>query len=437
MNRRALRLSAVVGAIAVSALAVAPVFAAAPVSQASAQSIDLSIGGSHAVTQLSTATNDGTQGPNGHVVVNNTLPSLVGIIPNNNALSAAVAVQKAGANKDGTSYACAGVAGTGSAGAVNVGTSSCNIDGKPLTLGIGSLDLNLTQLLGGQGAITTALDNALGAIVHPAGSALDMLLGQITTALAGTPLGAIKLTGGLSAVEASCTANPTAAHGDASILDTAGGHTIPISVTLPTGTGNATQTLVLANLNVNLAPKPGGTDVIVHLDGLTQALTTAITEELNTVLMGQLNGLGAAFAAAAAALQSNLVGPLVQALQPALQAISDNVLKLVVNDVTPGDAGRSVAVTTLRIKVLPALAAQTGSSLVDGIIGHVTCGPNRAVVNTPTPNPPTGNPKPPTVVDSGFHGGSDTARNVLTATAALMLLAGTAGLIGYRRMLTK
>jgi len=44
----------------------------------------------------------------------------------------------------------------------------------------------------------------------------------------------------------------------------------------------------------------------------------------------------------------------------------------------------------------------------------------------------------PTVVDAGLAGHeSHTARNVLGATAALMLLAGTAGLLGYRRMLNK
>ncbi len=440
MNRRALRFSAVVGAIAVSALAVAPVFAAAPVSQASAQSLDLSIGGSHIVTQLTTATNDGTQGTNGHVVVNNTLPSLVGIIPNNNALSAAVAVQSAGANNDGTSYACAGIAGTGSAGAVNVGTSSCNIDGKPLTIDLGALNLNLTDLLGGQGAITTALNGALGPVVQQLGSALDGVVTQLTGALANTPLGQIKLSGGLAAVEATCTANPTAAHGNAQIVDTSGGHTIPISVTIPTGTGNATQTLILANLDVNQTPKPGGTDVLVHLDSITQDLIDAISTELTTALGGSIAGLNAAIKTIVQPLQNALIVPLVNALQPALQALSDNVLKLVVNDVTPGDGGRSVSVNTLKLDVLGAAAQLSGSALIGGTIGHVTCGPNRAPAGPPTTTPtgnPTGNPKPPTVVDSGFRGASDTTRNVLTATAALMLLAGTAGLIGYRRMLTK
>ncbi|MCW2755274.1 MAG: hypothetical protein JWQ32_2685 [Marmoricola sp.] len=437
MNRRALRFSAVVGAVALSALAVAPVFAAAPVSQATAQSLQLSIAGNPVVTQLQTVTNDGSTA---HEVNSNTIPPLVGIVPANNALAAAVAVQKAGANSDGTSYACAGIAGTGSSGAVNVGTSSCNIDGKPLTLNLGSLNLDLTHLLGGDGAITTALNNALGPVISQLTVPLDGLVAQLVGAINGTPLGKISLSGGLAAVEATCTANPTAAQGHSQILDASGGHTIPISITIPTGTGSATQTLTLVNLDVNLPAKPGGTDVLVHLDAVTQDLIDELTIELDTALGGQIASLDAVTKALLQPLQNALIAPLVTALQPALQAISDNLLKITVNDVTPGDAGRSVSVNTLKLGVLGAGTSLTGSALIGGTIGHVTCGPNRALVGPPssTPTaPPTGNSKPPTVVDSGFHGASDTTRNVLTATAALMLLAGTAGLIGYRRMLTK
>jgi hypothetical protein len=73
----------------------------------------------------------------------------------------------------------------------------------------------------------------------------------------------------------------------------------------------------------------------------------------------------------------------------------------------------------------------------------VTCGPNARIApsgEAGSPNQPgTGNlPDIPTVVDSGMAGHADhTATYVLGATAALLLLAGTAGLAGYRRMLTK
>ena len=101
---------------------------------------------------------------------------------------------------------------------------------------------------------------------------------------------------------------------------------------------------------------------------------------------------------------------------------------------------RSVTATALKVKVLGAASPfLNGSGLIDGTVGKVTCGPNSRVAAPPTENP-TDNPTPsvPTVVDSGMAGHADhTARNVLGATAALLLMAGTAGLVGYRRMLGK
>ena len=102
MKRRVLRYGAIIGATTVSTLVVAPAFAAAATSQATAQSLQLSIAGNPAVTQLTTAENDGSTE---HVVHNDTIPALAGVIPGNNALSAGVGVQKAQANGDGTSFA--------------------------------------------------------------------------------------------------------------------------------------------------------------------------------------------------------------------------------------------------------------------------------------------------------------------------------------------
>jgi hypothetical protein len=425
-----MRLCAVIGAAAVSTLAVAPAFAAAPVSQATAQSINLKIAGNDVISQNTSAVNDGSTEA---VVDDNTLPSLVGLIPGNNALSAGVGVQKAQANKNGTSFACAGVAGTGG-GLVTVGNSACKVDGKPLTLGLGDLNLDLTHLLGGEGAISGALNNALGPVVAQLGGQLDNVLSQLTGSLADAGLD-IGISGGLSAIEATCKADPTAAVGKPEILDTSGDHTIPITLHLPNNTN-----LVVANLDVSMAPKPGGTDVVVHLDLATQAVIDALSTQITTMLGGAVAGLDAVIKQIVQPLQNALIKPLVDALQPALQAISDNILKIVVNDVTPGDGGKSVTVNTLKVEVLGAAKQFTGSALVSGTIGHVTCGPNRAPTVTPptTPeNPQNPNsPEVPTVVDSGVAGhGDHTARNILLATGALMLLAGSAGLVGFRRSL--
>ena len=85
------------------------------------------------------------------------------------------------------------------------------------------------------------------------------------------------------------------------------------------------------------------------------------------------------------------------------------------------------------------LRSTIGSPLIGGTIGQVTCGPNTAAAEPPTEEPEPENPEEPevpTVVDSGTAGnGDNTAQIVLGATAGLMALAGTAGLIGYRRSL--
>ncbi|RNL63080.1 hypothetical protein EFK50_15310 [Nocardioides marmoriginsengisoli] len=423
-----LRFGAIIGAAAVSALAVSPVFAAAPVSQADAQSLQLSLAGNSLVTQTKTASNDGTTETTNNA---STLPDLVSLIPGNNAIKAGVAIQSAKANKDGTSYACAGLAGTGG-GLVTVGTESCNLEGGPLTLDLGSLDLDLVNLLGGNGAISTALNGVLGSTLAPVLGGLQTVVSQLTGALASTPLN-IGLSGGLSVIEASCVANPTKATGTVNLLDTSGDKSIPITLTL------AGQKLTLLNLNVDVPAKPGGTDVLVNLNTVLDALKDALLTQIATMLQGQLAGItDGALKPLLDTVIGTIVAPLVNALEPLLVAVSDNLLKITINDVTPGDGGRSVKATALKVKVLGAAAPfLNGAGLVDATVGKVSCGPNRAIVDTPTPTPtPTEEPPgTPTVVDSGVSGADHTTRDVLMATTALVLLAGTAGLIGYRRML--
>jgi hypothetical protein len=438
LKRRVLRFGAIIGVTTVSALAIAPAFAAAATSQATARSVNLEIGGNSAISQKITASNDGTSETRNNA---STVPTIADLLTGNNVLQAGVAPQDAHANADGTSYACAGLAGDQSGGVVTTGHSSCAIDGADLDLGLGKVNLDLTTLLGTDGSLTGPLHDALAPLL-PVLSQLNDAVTQLAAALDNTDLGQIDLAGSLSAIEATCTADPDAAAGDAQIVDTAGGHTIPIRVTIPDGSGG-TQRLDLVTLDVNLAPKPGGTDVLVHLDQLSQALIDAISDEITSALGGAIAGLNDPVVKGIlqAALQDQIVEPLVTALQPnLLQQLSDNVLTLTVNNRTFGDGGKSVDVTALDVQVLPAAKAYSGSSLVSGQVGHVTCGPNtRETTTGGTTTPSTPDlPQVPTVVDSGVAGHADhTARNVMGATAALMLLAGTAGLVGYRRMLDK
>jgi hypothetical protein len=423
LNRRLLRSGAFIGAAAVSLLAVAPVFAAAPVSQSSAQAINLSIAGNSVISQEVTASHDGTSEES---VDNSTIPTLVDLLPVNTALAVGVAPQEAVANADGTSYACAGIAGTGG-GLVKVGNERCELNGEPLTLDLGSLDLG--TLPGPSGALTTALEPLLGAL----GPVLDQVVDAVVDGIADTPLGEIGLTGSLSAIEGSCYADPDAAVGDTRLVDSSGGSdATPISVSLP----GVAEPIVLLNLPAN---PPPNTHVLVNLDTVTQTLIDALTVQLNTMVQGALVPLAGPLVGLLQQVQDQVVVVLVDALQPLLQPLQENVLDILLNKQVVGDAGRSIEVTALEIDVLPALAQFAGGSLVGGEIGKVSCGPNtRVTVDEPDPDPtPTDGTEPPTVVDSGARGDGNTARTVLTATAALTLLAGTAGLIGYRRMLIK
>jgi hypothetical protein len=413
------------GAAALSTLAIAPAFAAASgTSQSSAQSLKLSIAGNSVIAQQTEATNDGSTQT---VTDNSTVPKLADLLPNNVLLGAGVAPQAAVAKPDGTSYACAGIAGTGG-GIVTVGDTACNLNGEPLTIDLAHLDLG-NVILGTNSALGSALA-PLDVVLQPLGKGVTDLVNALSSGLAGTPLGEIKIGGSLSAIEASCQADPTKATGDTRLVDSSGGSAnTPISITLP----GVADPIVLLNLPAN---PPKDTNVLVNLDTVTQTLIDALKVELNTAVQGALQPLG--LGVLLQTVQDQVVTVLVQNLQPLLQALNDNLLSIVLNHQVSSEGGKKIEVTALSLDVLPAAAQFTGSSLISGEIGKVSCGPNtRTVVTQPTPTP-TDNEKPPTVVDSGVAGKADhTARDVLTATAALMLLAGTAGLIGYRRMLTK
>ncbi|MFL6158007.1 MAG: hypothetical protein ACJ72D_18100 [Marmoricola sp.] len=425
-----LRFAAIAGAAALSTLAIAPAFAAASgTSQATAQSLKLSIAGNNVVAQETDATNDGTSQT---VTDKSTVPTLATLLPANNLLGAGVAPQAAVAKPDGTSYACAGIAGTGG-GIVTVGNSSCNLNGDPLTIDLAHLSLGnivLDPQTGTLGQALAPLQTLLNGVV---GVTLDQIVTALSGGLAGTALGDIKIGGALSAIEGSCKANPDAATGDARLVDSSGGNTkTPISITLP----GVAQPIVLLNLPAN---PPPNTDIPLDLGTVADTLVSAIQTELETALTGALAPLANALGQAYSGIKSAILTQLLTNLAPLTQAIHDNLLDIVLNKQVHSDGGRKIEVTALSLEVLPAVAKFAGSSLISGEIGKVSCGPNTRIVTPPTATPPpTDNEKPPTVVDSGVAGKADhTARDVLTATAALMLLAGTAGLIGYRRMLTK
>jgi hypothetical protein len=301
-----------------------------------------------------------------------------------------------------------------------VGQKSCTLKGDTaVTLNLGTLDLG--EIVVDEGALA-----ALGQILNPVGGGVNPLVQQIANALNGTPLGDIGLVGHLGVISAVCQANPDLATGDATLADST------IDLTLPEGQ----EPVNLVTLPVNPAENQ---KVVGDTVGSTTLITTALSTYLKNFLQGQVAGL----AALPDAVQQQILDVLLPQLKPLTDAIAQYLAEITLRETTHGDNGRSIDVTALHAEVLPAVKEQVGEALVDGRIGRVTCGPNARIApsgEAGSPNQPgTGNlPDIPTVVDSGMAGHADhTATYVLGATAALLLLAGTAGLAGYRRMLTK
>ena len=436
------RTVAAAGAVTVVGVLAAPALATSTVSQATAQSLKLSIAGTAAVTQIVTASNDGTGQTKNSA---NTIPTLAQVLPTNNLLGVGVAPQDAGANANGTSYACAGIAGTGG-GIVHTGNSSCAINGAPITIGLGDLKL---------GALTLDTSSAIGSALTSLGvnqlvsSLVNGALGNITTAVskavAGTPLD-IKLGGTLSAIEAVCQATPSAATGATHLVDTQGGSKpTPISATI------AGKTLVLAQLPAN---PPVDTHVLVNLNTVTQTVIDAVKVELNNAVGGALAPLN--LGGVLQQVQDAIVNQLVAQLQPLLQPLQANVLDILLNHQISSDAGKKIDVTALDLQVLPAAAKFTGgNSLISGQLGQVSCGPNTNPANNGGANNGGGNngggnngggnnggtPGNPTVIPHGVDaglvgGGSDDL--ALTAALSGTALAAAAGLgLYYRRLATR
>lgn len=417
MNRRVLRFGAIIGAAAVSTLAVAPVFAAAPVAQASSNAITLDIAGTEGFGSGTVkATHDGTT----ESKTGESNPT-VGVLGNQSLLNVGVLAQEATANTeangDGTSAACGGVAGEG-ASVVAVGDSSCINPGDPVGINLANLDLtdivtiDPLSALGPLAALNQPLADILGAITAPLSGALSDALG-----------GNVGLTGGIGAVTAQCVAGPGTASGSATVADG------QLSVTLPT-----LDPLVLLDLPVNPAPN---THLVTDLDQVVNAVLDGVAQELTSVLNGQLAAILDPVVLLIPTIKTQIVDAIVAPLADALAPLEDAVLDVTLNE--QSKTADTINITALHLELLPAAADFIGAAAVDLKLGTVSCGPNGRYATPPTPTDDPENPEEPevpTVVDSGV-GGNGSTTTILAATAALMALAGTAGLIGYRRSLVK
>ena len=448
MNRNLFKAGAFAGVFSVAALAAGPAMAAAPVSQARANGLNLELAGNKLISGETLATNNGKQPGAGDVRIDNTLPQVAGALPGTNVAGLGVVLQDAWADKDGNSAACAGAAGQGS-GLVAVGNKRCDVKGnQTATLDLATLDLG--NLVANPDSIVGQVVNAIPGINPIAGTLQDALVGPLTSALSST-LGNVGLTGSLGAIAGMCYATPDSATGSATIADSHLGLTL----------GN--QKLTLVDFPAN--PDPN-THVLTNLDKVTQVVLDAVTTQVSNMLdeplgsipddgsplaqlakllnpLGTLTGtLGDALKLLVPNLQKSLITPLVNALQPLLDPLEKNVLDITLNKQPVPQKAKTFETTALDLQVLPALKQFTGgSSLVGGTIGHVLCGPNSRLAGpsqspspSESPSNPTHNPSNhiPTNVDSGL-GGNSHANEILAAVAALLALTGAGGTLAYRR----
>lgn len=411
MNRNARRGLAVAGAATLLSLATAPAFAAT-VAQAEANALTISVAGQPADTGTVTAVHDGTT-----LTKDGEVTPPVSLLQGQDVLDVGTLAQDAtasiGAEGDGLSAACAGVAGDG-ASVAEVGESRCLTGGDNVGVNFANLDLS--------GMAVVNPDSALGELKTVLAPVEEQVLGPLTSALSTAlsdnlgPLADLNIGGTVGAIESRCLAMPGAASGTTYITDA------QLGITL------GGQTVDVINLPVEPAPN---TKVVTDLDAVLNAVIAGLETDLTTTVDGQLQGL----TAVTQAIKDNIVDTIVDQVSTQLAPLEENVLDITLNKQTFPATGH-IQVTALDAQVLPAAAEQLGASLVSARIANVECGPNGRFTATATPQEPTKDeplPEVPTVIESGAAGEAPAVDPVSVA----LLLAGAAGLVGYLRLSTR
>ena len=403
MKRRVMRLGAIIGVATVSVFSFAPAFAATNDTGGADSSASTGTGSLFQLldTDACTATTPAATGSGrcgDGLSLNNQIDAFS---------------QNASAPAGGTSTADASVA---PIDITNIGTS---LDLTGIIDGLTAINTGtiLDDIINGlnDAVLKAALQALEPAVLAPLDDALQTALAGVTDAL---PLGIQ-----IGAVESNCTATaePLRATGTSHVA----GANIVVHL------GNQ-----VINVPLELGTAPNSNLLVGAPEDLVNGIIQGLEDTFTTSLGGALSGLNALLST----LQSQVTTQIFAAIEPQLlQGLADALEPLVAGTVnkqvpvSPSSTGE-IEVTALELKLL-------GTNTLDLARSH--CGPNNRGTGTGgggTPGSP-GNPNlpnVPTVVDAGMAGHSDhTARNVLGATAALMLLAGTAGLFGYRRMLTK
>jgi hypothetical protein len=414
--RSYLRFASVIGAATMSAIAAAPAMAAAPLSQAGANAVTVSIAGNEQGTGNVTAKNDGT----GEKKTGDASPPL-SMMKNQALFNGGVLAQEATASAaggTGHSAACAGLTGNGGSVA-QIGDSSCLNPGDPVGLSFGNLDFSKVAVIDPNSAFGPA---------SPANAGLRTLLTSVADpirqGLAASPLATTGLTGSLGVVESRCTAGAGSADGNAVITDS--------QLTLDL----AGQKIVLVDLPTHPAPN---THVPVDLDKATGAIITALNTQLTSMLAapGADSGPLAPLTQVTNTVQNQVIKAVVDATrEQLLKPLAENVLDLVLNKQTRTGTD-PIRVSAIDLSVLPAARAQLGSPLAEVQIANVVCGPSGRVVQAaaapqaPSAALPTGVSAGLATVPGQHAPGNDSHNGIVLAALAIMLAGGTA-LVGVR-----
>lgn len=411
------RLLAAGGVLVLTGLAAAPASAAAVVSRADANALTVSIAGNGQGTGTVEATYDGQERVTGA-----TQPPAAPF--SQDFVDLGVLTQQATAG-DGSSAACAGVAGRGG-GIVQIGDGSCltpgdTVRGSLSDVGLGALGLEPPEQLPIPAELAPLLDAVSGGRAE-----LDAIL---TTALGGVDeaVGPLGLALRFDAIEGRCRVDDGSPSGSASITNA--------SLVLSGGG----QEIKAVELPANPAPN---TEVTTDLSEVVALVLDAATTQLEQGLNGATGPLAEAIdpytAQIVAGVKSNLDGQ--------LAPLRDNLLSVVLNEQRrPTDD--SIEVTALHARVLPAAAEAVGASLADVQVGNANCGPADRVPAEAAAPPAKKKavPELPTAVSAGVEatpGATATPLSTRLLDAAPLgalgltgLLIAGAGVLGLRHRL--
>lgn len=414
--RSYLRSASVIGAFALSTVAIAPALAAAPVAQSDANAITLSVAGNENGSGTATATNDGsTETKSGQ----ETPP--VSVLGGQNLLRLGALAQEATAATDGSSAACAGVAGNGGSVA-NIGASRCLVPGDQVAATLGNLDLTGLVV-----ADPTSALAPLNQVTGPILGQLSPLINQVVAQLR-AQFGDLGLVAGLGAVEGRCTAQLGSAEGDAFLADA------QLRVVLPKQANR--PDLVLLDLPVHPAPN---THLTTNLSDVLDMIAEALTNDLNA----SFDGAGAPLNALIDAFQANIVKAVRDQVESNLAPLEQNLLDITLNrQIRP--TKDSIKVRALDLTVLPVLQDQLDASLANLHVGNADCGPSGRVAAVAAPPAPKA-PAAPAAIPTGVSAGYETApaqygapvedsTNMIVLGAFALLVTTGAGFVTYRRL---